>query len=452
MWTAVWTAIGVLLFLLGLLVSIAWHEAGHLFFAKRFGVRVTQYMIGFGRTVFSRQRGETEYGVKILPLGGYIRMVGMVPPGRSGRRAPTTTAFGPIGMIRQLVEDTRTGDRSQVLHTDEGRQFYQLHPFKRIVIMLGGPVQNLIFAVLLFVILGMSVGVYQPIPQVQAVSACVLPASAAATPACTAADVQTPAAKVGLRSGDTIVSFAGQTITSWDQMKSLIAASAGRTEPLTYRRNGVTSTVQVPIVSNTLGIYDDTGKLTGTTIGGFLGVTAAETYQTQSFGAAVGTTWDFIGAAAHSVIEIPSRIPALWDSIFDGKARDVNTPVGIVGAGRISGEILAQDTSFQGQDHLVPTAPGGLQPEPVPAEHAPVVAARRWSHPRRGHRMGAPRLGQVASQGRPRSVRCGQIDAGGLRGGIVVHRVVGADLLGRRHQSGAVARVTVSRGDQLNLG
>ena len=79
------TAIGVILFALGLLFSIAWHELGHLTFAKLYNVRVSQYMVGFGKTIFSRQRGETEYGLKAVPLGGYIRMVGMVPPGKTGR-------------------------------------------------------------------------------------------------------------------------------------------------------------------------------------------------------------------------------------------------------------------------------------------------------------------------------------------------------------------------------
>ena len=77
------TAIGVILFALGLLFSIAWHELGHLTFAKLYNVRVSQYMVGFGKTVFSRRRGETEYGLKAIPLGGYIRMVGMVPPGKA---------------------------------------------------------------------------------------------------------------------------------------------------------------------------------------------------------------------------------------------------------------------------------------------------------------------------------------------------------------------------------
>ena len=72
--------LGVLVVGVGLALSIALHEIGHLVPAKVFGVRVTQYMVGFGPTLLSRTRGETEYGLKAIPLGGYIRMIGMYPP------------------------------------------------------------------------------------------------------------------------------------------------------------------------------------------------------------------------------------------------------------------------------------------------------------------------------------------------------------------------------------
>jgi len=72
--------LGVLFIALGISVSIALHEVGHLLPAKLFGVKVTQYMIGFGPTLWSRHRGETEYGLKAVPLGGFIRMIGMFPP------------------------------------------------------------------------------------------------------------------------------------------------------------------------------------------------------------------------------------------------------------------------------------------------------------------------------------------------------------------------------------
>ena len=73
-------AAGVIIMAFAIAVSIALHEVGHLVPAKLFGVRVPQYMIGFGKTIFSFRRGETEYGFKAIPLGGYISMIGMYPP------------------------------------------------------------------------------------------------------------------------------------------------------------------------------------------------------------------------------------------------------------------------------------------------------------------------------------------------------------------------------------
>nr|WP_306420767.1 site-2 protease family protein [Arthrobacter sp. JCM 19049] len=73
---------GVLVMVVAIAASIALHEVGHLLPAKKFGLRVPQYMIGFGKTLFSFKRGETEYGLKAIPLGGYVSMVGMY------RRAP----------------------------------------------------------------------------------------------------------------------------------------------------------------------------------------------------------------------------------------------------------------------------------------------------------------------------------------------------------------------------
>ncbi len=343
------TAIGVILFALGLLFSIAWHELGHLTFAKIYNVRVSQYMVGFGKTIFSRHRGETEYGLKAVPLGGYIRMVGMVPPGKDGRRSITSTAGGPVGMFRQLIEDSRTGDRAQVTDGDEGRQFYQLHPIKRIVIMFAGPFQNLVLAVAIFIVIVVGLGVPTTVPTVATVSQCVLPATSTAT-TCAPSDPATPAATAGLRPGDKIVAFGGTAITGWNQMRDLIRASAGQTVSLTYDRGGVRTTVQVPIVANTLAVVDAQGNQTGTTVGGFLGITAGVEYKTESIGSAFALTGQFIGSAAHAVIGIPSRIPALWDSIFNGAPRDVNSPVGIVGAGEISGQILSSNTG--GKDKL----------------------------------------------------------------------------------------------------
>lgn len=115
------TILGIVVFVVGLLFSIAWHELGHLSTAKMFGIRVPQYMVGFGPTLFSRKKGDTEYGIKAVPLGGYIRMIGMFPPGDDGKlQARSTSPFR--GMIetparpptRSSSPATRSGSSTPV--------------------------------------------------------------------------------------------------------------------------------------------------------------------------------------------------------------------------------------------------------------------------------------------------------------------------------------------------
>ena len=99
--------VGVVVLVVGLAVSIALHEIGNLVPAKRFGVRVGQYMVGFGPTLWSRRRGETEYGVKAIPLGGYISMAGMYPPSPAARAADGGTVSGRVGggFFATMVQD-----------------------------------------------------------------------------------------------------------------------------------------------------------------------------------------------------------------------------------------------------------------------------------------------------------------------------------------------------------
>lgn len=343
--TVLWYALGVFVFAFGLIIAIAWHEAGHLVFAKLFGVRVTQYMVGFGRTIFSRQRGDTEYGIKMIPLGGYIRMVGMVPPAKDGRARFNTTAASPLGIARQIREQARAGDRAMVTDDDDGRQFYQLHPFKRIVVMVAGPAQNLIFAILLFGIALMAIGIPQASTAIDEVSSCVVPVAASGEiqrTDCLDTDPATPAAAAGLKPGDRIVSINGTPIDSWSQVQSMIAASGGRTIALTYERDGATLQASVPITATERPIYDAEGSLTGAAVIGFLGVSPAEEFVPQGIGAAFTQTGRFIQAAGAAVLRIPERIPAVWRAIVKPSQQEPDRPMGIIGAGRIGGEILAQ--------------------------------------------------------------------------------------------------------------
>jgi len=96
-----WTILGIGLFAVGLLFSIWFHELGHFMWARRFGMRVPQFMVGFGPTLWSRQRGETEHGIKAIPLGGYIRIVGMIPPAKADGQSRT------YGRLRRMIEEVR---------------------------------------------------------------------------------------------------------------------------------------------------------------------------------------------------------------------------------------------------------------------------------------------------------------------------------------------------------
>ena len=145
-------------------------------------------MIGFGPTLWSFRRGETQYGFKAIPLGGYISMAGMYPPSprekalvghRSGR------AGG--GFFATMVQDARAANDETLLSEDDDRVFYRLPVWKRVVIMLGGPIMNLLFAIVLFAILLSGIGVQTATTTIQSVSECVIPADAGRTE-CAASD------------------------------------------------------------------------------------------------------------------------------------------------------------------------------------------------------------------------------------------------------------------------
>ena len=148
--------IGVVLMVVGLAVSIALHELGHLVPAKKFGVRVGQYMIGFGPTLWSKRIGETQYGFKAIPLGGYISMAGHVSAVTQGAEAAAAghrSGRAGGGFFATMVQDARTANDETLAGRDDDRVFYKLPVWKRVIIMLGGPVMNFLFAIVLFAIL-----------------------------------------------------------------------------------------------------------------------------------------------------------------------------------------------------------------------------------------------------------------------------------------------------------
>lgn len=338
--TILMTIIGIVVFAVGLLFSIAWHELGHLSTAKLFGIRVPQYMVGFGPTVFSRRKGETEYGVKAVPLGGYIRMIGMFPPGDDGKiRKRSTSPF------RGMIEDARAAAYEELQEGDEQRLFYTRKPWKRVIVMFAGPFMNLILAVVLFLGVMMTFGINTTTTTVSTVSKCVVKASEqTADDTCPKDAKDSPAKVAGLQPGDTIVSFDGKRITEWDQLQKTIRDSSGHVT-FTVRRDGQLQKLNADLVQNQVPKKDDNGGYVKgeyvTT--GFLGFSPASGVQQLSFTEATDRMGEMMATGVDRMLEIPAKVPGLWDAVFNDGERAQDSPMGVVGAARVGGEIFTLD-------------------------------------------------------------------------------------------------------------
>ncbi|WP_211362862.1 M50 family metallopeptidase [Streptomyces phaeoluteigriseus] len=331
--------LGIVVFAVGLLVSIAWHELGHLSTAKLFGIRVPQYMVGFGPTLFSRHKGETEYGIKAIPFGGYIRMIGMFPPGDDGRVTARSTS-----PWRGMIEDARSAAYEELRPGDETRMFYTRKPWKRVIVMFAGPFMNLILAIALFLTVLMGFGIQQQTTSVASVSPCVI-AQSENRDTCKKSDPASPAAAAGMEKGDKIVSFAGQRTEEWATLSDLIRVSAGKEVEIVVDRDGREVTLNAKIATNQVAKKDANGTyVQGEYVkAGFLGFSAATGVVKQDFGESATWMTERVGDAVDSLAALPSKVPALWDAAFGDGPREADSPMGVVGAARVGGEIATLD-------------------------------------------------------------------------------------------------------------
>ncbi|MFM9878291.1 MAG: M50 family metallopeptidase [Rhodoglobus sp.] len=332
--------LGILIIVVGLAVSIGLHELGHLVPAKRFGVRVGQYMIGFGPTVFSRMRGETEYGLKAIPLGGYISMAGMYAPAKPGGRGRTAST----GMFETLVQDdTRADD-------ENGRTFFQLPVYKRVIIMLGGPIMNLLIAIVLYTVLLSGFGIAQPTTTIGSVSECVLPATSTSQE-CSSTDPKAPGLEAGIQPGDRIVSVNGEPITEWDEATAIIRASPGEAITIVVDRDGTENTLDATPLLTERYVFDSQGAIVTDANGnpvtqevGFLGIGSVYAKVQQPITAVLPAVGDGIVRIVTILTQLPQRLVDVAVAAFGPGERDPNGLVGVVGVGRIAGEITSLDT------------------------------------------------------------------------------------------------------------
>lgn len=342
--------IGVLVVFVGVALSIALHEIGHLVPAKKFGVKVTQYMVGFGPTVWSRRRGETEYGIKAIPLGGYVRMIGMLPPRPGDEEGQLRTVS--TGRFSQMVDQARADSMEDVRPEDRDRVFYKLSPGKKIVVMLGGPMMNLLIGFVLITGVITLYGLPQVAPKVGVLSECVptaAPTLEAPHPACAPGDPAAPGKAAGLQEKDRILAVNGKAISTWNEVTAAIRDNPGKTLSFLVQRGDSEVTVEVTPALLERATYDDEGnpvtkdgKLVLTKMG-FLGVTPGQELVKTPLVEAPGFVWDRTLETASIILRIPEKMVGVTQAAFGSGERDPNGPISVVGVGRIGGEVAALD-------------------------------------------------------------------------------------------------------------
>jgi membrane-associated protease RseP (regulator of RpoE activity) len=357
--------------LAGLLISITLHELGHYLAAKRAGMLVTEFFLGFGPRIWSFRRGETEYGLKVIPVGGFCEIAGM-------------TALDDVDP------------------EDEPRAMWRQKTWKRTVVMATGPFSHFLLGFIVLYLMAVTFGLpnLTEKPVVSQVSSCVHNAATTtqlADQTCQAGETG-PAQAAGLRPGDEVVSVGGVSTPTWTAMVEEIQGSTGPT-PFVVRRGDETVrlTVDVPRIERPTTNADGTSEVERV---GVAGVTATRSFDYTAW-SAVGGTMSFAGdmfaQTFQKLIEFPQRIPAVIHSIFGGE-RDPNTPVSVVGASRIGGEaveaglwqlfllLLAGLNFFMGVFNLLPLLP-------LDGGHIAITwyeHIRNWLRNRRGQTAAAP--------------------------------------------------------------
>ncbi|MFE6647111.1 M50 family metallopeptidase [Nocardioides sp. NPDC057772] len=347
--------LAVIGFVVAILVSIGLHELGHMIPAKAFGGKVTQYFIGFGPTVWSKQIGETEYGLKAIPLGGFVKIVGMLPPGAEQLGERTEDGALKVrksntGMFTQLISDARSAEWELIRPEDEPRLFYKMSWWKKVIVMAGGPTVNI--AIAFFVLWGVFgiYGVREPVvnaghPVVSSLQECLLSWEDQGRE-CRASDKPTPAADAGLKPGDELISFNGTELTSWSVAQKLIRDNMDGDATIVIERDGERMTLHTQtVIQERIKDVDDTSADPETAKVGFFGMSPESHIVTTKEGPvyALKEMGTMAENAIHSLLRLPVKVWHVALAIVGVEERSADSPVSIVGGGRIAGEIAAHD-------------------------------------------------------------------------------------------------------------
>lgn len=357
-------ALGFVLFALGITISIALHECGHMWAAQATGMRVRRYFIGFGPRIFSFRRGRTEYGVKAVPLGGFCDIAGM-------------TAL------------------DEVDPEDLDRAMYRQATWKRMVVMCGGIAMNFLLGFVLVVVLAVGWGLPrfdQPPATALGDMSCVPPQHPDGSVGTCTGDG--PAQRAGLRRGDVVTAVAGKPVHTWQDFQT---ATQEQTGPFDYTIQRDGQTLTIPIVPERALRYP-TPNAPGKEVA-VVGV-GADYYPPVKYNvlaaipAAGAFTGDMFVRTFESLLQLPNKVVDLWTAVTGGQ-RDPNTPVSVYGASRIGGEtaehglwnvfllVLASLNFFLGAFNILPLLP-------LDGGHIAVVLYEKLRNTVRGWKGQAP--------------------------------------------------------------
>jgi membrane-associated protease RseP (regulator of RpoE activity) len=334
--------LGIVAFALAILVSVALHECGHMWVARATGMKVRRYFVGFGPTLWSTRRqnklGSTEYGVKAIPLGGFCDIAGMTS-------------------IEELAPD------------EHERAMYKQKTWKRAAVLFAGPGMNFIIGLILIYAIAVIWGLpnlHPPTTAIVGETGCVAAQISKDQVAdCTGAG---PAAEAGIRAGDVIVKIGDTPVATFDDARSTLQKASGPT-PIVIERDGepINTVVNVTQTQRFTGEDDQVSTV------GAIGISAAQFGPTEYNPlSAVPATFAFTGDLAvelgKSLAKIPTKVGALVDAIGGGE-RDPETPISVVGASIIGGDVaergywvafwffLAQLNFVLGAINLIPLLP-----------------------------------------------------------------------------------------------
>ncbi|MCL2737121.1 MAG: site-2 protease family protein [Propionibacteriaceae bacterium] len=319
------TVLGALLFFALILISVGLHEIGHFIPGKLFHVRVLQFFVGFGKTLWRTQRGETEYGVKMLPLGGYVRMLGMYPPYKEGKDT----------RLKRIADSAREAEWDDITPEDQAsnRLYFQKPLWQRFIIMVSGVLMNLILAFGLTLGVNLAYGQNEPGMQVSSVVHCLDPSADVCT--------LTPASAMGVQPGDRVVSFNGTTYTRWADLTAAVRANQDGMVQLGVLRDG--QLLELPSVHGVIATVSDPDNAGQTIQAGYLGVSVG--YEMVRVGP-VGTAqqlWSMTTASIQAIGKLPVTAVHVLVDMVTGTPRDPNGPISIVGASVIAGDVAAAD-------------------------------------------------------------------------------------------------------------